>query len=503
MRTCSSIVWLLLSFMLCFTHARPSAFHLANSSPGLEVSSSFHISARSSSQTRELGIADIPSCGIRCLIQYVPESGCSLTDTLCVCTNAALNQQLSACMLANCTMADNLGTARVNAQMCVLSDESQRRDVIVYTITVYAVAVTLVVLRVAGKIASSKLAWNDAPIVAALLLAAVPIACVLAMANIGFGEHLWNLDDGTFMPILRYFYIAWSTYVAILGLIKLSLIMFYLEVFPTRSFKIAGWTLFWYITVNTLIIFLLTIFACTPVAAFWDRDLKGKCMDIQMLGYANSISAIVQDVLLVVLPMFYLQNLQMKKSRKLAVAVMFSIGSFGCITTIIRLRSLLTFTFSVDPTWDYVPIVIWTELEITAAFACVSLPAIRVLVVKIIPKRLKSWLTEVTHNSSHVTPVQSMPKENSSRRNWHKDDTWINLASTEAYGEKQTRDRLGVLPSTESSASHLTATGAHSVSSLGGISGSVVKQEDAAAAAAELSQPRTPVSVNSRFSRWR
>ncbi len=52
--------------------------------------------------------------------------------------------------------------------------------------------------------------------------------------------------------------------------------MFYLDVFPTRSFKIIGWIVFWYITINTLIIFLLTIFACTPVPAFWNRDLKGK-----------------------------------------------------------------------------------------------------------------------------------------------------------------------------------------------------------------------------------
>lgn len=46
-----------------------------------------------------------------------------------------------------------------------------------------------------------------------------------------------------------------------------------------------------------------------------------------MLGYANSISAIVQDVVLVVLPMSYLRKLQMKRSSKAAVAIMFLIGS--------------------------------------------------------------------------------------------------------------------------------------------------------------------------------
>ena len=79
------------------------------------------------------------------------------------------------------TPADfDIGTARVNAEMCALSDESQRNSVIVCTITVYAVALTLVALRVAGKVVSKRVAWNDAPIVAAVLLAAVPIGCVLA-----------------------------------------------------------------------------------------------------------------------------------------------------------------------------------------------------------------------------------------------------------------------------------------------------------------------------------
>ncbi|KAJ4987678.1 integral membrane protein (CFEM domain-containing protein) [Stagonosporopsis vannaccii] len=502
MRTISftvCIAWLVLGLTLGSSHARPSTRELANGFRPFPAELPVpHAFARSASRSRDLGIADIPACGIKCMVQYIPQSGCSLTDTLCVCTSAALNQQLSACMLSNCTMADNLGTARVNAELCMLSDESQRSSVIAYTIAVYTVAFTLVALRVAGKVVSTGVAWNDAPIVVAVLLAAVPIACVLAMAKIGFGEHLWNLEDDTFMPILRYFYVAWSTYVAILGLIKLSLIMFYLDVFPTRSFKIAGWIVFWYITLNTLVIFLLTIFACTPVSAFWNRDLRGKCMDIQMLGYANSISAIVQDVILVVLPMCYLRNLQMKKSRKLAVAIMFLIGSFGCITTIVRLRSLLTFKLSVDPTWDYVPVVIWTELEITAAFACVSLPAIRVLLVKLVPTRLKGWLSEVTHGSSHHTPRDVPPKENSFKRNWHKDDTWINLASTEVAGEKHTKDRLGLLPSAETSTSHLKATESRSTCTVSEVR-SPNPQSDAGAAT-DQSSPRTPVSVKSKFS---
>lgn len=97
----------------------------------------------------------------------------------------------------------------------------------------------------------------------------------------------------------------------------------------------------------------------------------------------------------------------------------------------------MIFKISFDPTWDYVPIVIWTELEIAAAFACVSLPAIRVLLVKVVPTHLKSWLSDVTNSPSHGTPREVMPNEGQPGRSWHKDDTWINLDLTEVSGQKQ------------------------------------------------------------------
>ena len=75
---------------------------------------------------------------------------------------------------------------------------------ILYTSIVYSIAFLSVMLRIAGKAVSRRLAWDDAMVVAALLLTAVPLGCVLDMALKGFGEHLWNLEDGKLLPILRY-----------------------------------------------------------------------------------------------------------------------------------------------------------------------------------------------------------------------------------------------------------------------------------------------------------
>ncbi|OAL47711.1 hypothetical protein IQ07DRAFT_682501 [Pyrenochaeta sp. DS3sAY3a] len=375
----------------------------------------------------ELGLADIPACGILCMLATVPATGCSLDDLNCVCSNEDLAHTLSACMLANCTMADTTGTARVQADLCDLSQESKRMQVFLYTGIVYSLAFLFVVLRIAGKMVSSRLSLDDIMVVAALLLTAVPLGCVLAMTKIGFGEHLWNLEDGTLLPILRLFYVSWSTYVVVLGLIKVSLILFYLEIFKTRNFAISAYIVLGYIIVNTLIIFLMTIFICKPVKSFWDRDIKGKCMDLQGLAYANSASAIVQDVILLILPLVFIRKLQMKRYRKIAVTFMFTIGTFGCIATIIRLQTLLAFKISIDPTWDYVPVTIWTELELAAGFACVSLPSIRILFVRLLPTKIKEILSQITHRSSKGSSgrKQATPP---AQREWKKPSSWINIS---------------------------------------------------------------------------
>lgn len=81
------------------------------------------------------------------------------------------------------------------------------------------------------------------------------------------------------------------------------------------------------IAISTLIIQCLTIFACTPVHSFWDRDIKGKCLDIGAVGFANSANAILQDLIILVLPMPSLFKLQMNQWRKVAVALMFAVGA--------------------------------------------------------------------------------------------------------------------------------------------------------------------------------
>jgi hypothetical protein len=110
-------------------------------------------------------------------------------------------------------------------------------------------------------------------------------------------------------------------------MIKISLVLFYIEIFKTPQFMKTAYIFLAYIIINSLVIFFVAIFSCQPVSSFWNRDIKGKCLDIQAAAYANSASALLQDVLLLILPLVFIRKLQMKRFRKIAVGFMFCIGT--------------------------------------------------------------------------------------------------------------------------------------------------------------------------------
>lgn len=86
----------------------------------------------------------------------------------------------------------------------------------------------------------------------------------------------------------------------------------------------------------------------------------------------------------------------------------------GCITTILRLHSLLSFSISIDPTWEYSDVTIWTGAELAAGIICASLPSIRKLLVMMIPHQFLHMLTNRT--LSRNTPLPGRGTDNSDQK---------------------------------------------------------------------------------------
>jgi hypothetical protein len=111
-------------------------------------------------------------------------------------------------------------------------------------------------------------------------------------------------------------------------LTKISVLFLYLRLFEhSPTFRYTAYATILFIALITVVLSSLTIFACEPVSFFWNRDIRGgRCLDIKAVAYAISAVGIVQDLVIVALPLPMLVKLQMSTRKKIGIGFMLILG---------------------------------------------------------------------------------------------------------------------------------------------------------------------------------
>ncbi|KAF6222702.1 hypothetical protein HO133_000749 [Letharia lupina] len=138
-----------------------------------------------------------------------------------------------------------------------------------------------------------------------------------------------------------------------------------------------NWGLLAYCAIVTLADFLAQCFQCVPLPGLWNKSVKARCFapaHMTQITKFQGGSAVITDILCVLLPMLVLRNLQVSQREKIAIFVVIGFGFFTAATAIAR-TSLVDFT-SKNPTWDLIPVAIWSCLEQNIGVSVASLPAL-------------------------------------------------------------------------------------------------------------------------------
>ncbi|OCT45585.1 integral membrane protein [Cladophialophora carrionii] len=171
-------------------------------------------------------------------------------------------------------------------------------------------------------------------------------------------------------------------YIVILMLTKVSILLFYMRIFPSRGFQILCNTMLAFVVLSGVVVLLCQLLQCLPVRFNWDKSIRGaKCINVNALTYGHAGINIFQDVLILALPIPWIMRLKLELNQKIGLVIMFQVGTFACVTAVVRLRFLAEFggTNSTDPLWDNTDCTIWTAAETYSAIICSCLPAIRAL----------------------------------------------------------------------------------------------------------------------------
>ncbi|EGO61544.1 hypothetical protein NEUTE1DRAFT_98643 [Neurospora tetrasperma FGSC 2508] len=176
-------------------------------------------------------------------------------------------------------------------------------------------------------------------------------------------------------------------------------VMYYVNVF---CIKVS--ILFTYIRFGTIVlhvVFVLvciftTLGQCQPIHKFWDitGTVKGTCINTTAFFYCENSSApfplpiltpptvtssfnIVTDIWILLLPISTLREIHRPPREKVALFLIFGVGTFATIASIVRLHTIYTYTLATDPFHEGTKVNLWSVIEVTIAISCASVSALK------------------------------------------------------------------------------------------------------------------------------
>jgi hypothetical protein len=166
-----------------------------------------------------------------------------------------------------------------------------------------------------------------------LLTILVGIPCMVinshGLAPNGMGKDIWTLTPDQITKFSMFFHTMATLYFALMTLLKLSLLFFYLRIFPTPVVRKALWGTVAFTCAFGLVYVFVAIFQCQPISYFWtkwDGEHEGKCANINAVTWSNASINIALDFYILGIPLSQLRALNLDWKKKIGVGMMFSVG---------------------------------------------------------------------------------------------------------------------------------------------------------------------------------
>ncbi|KKY22298.1 putative integral membrane protein [Phaeomoniella chlamydospora] len=209
----------------------------------------------------------------------------------------------------------------------------------------------------------------------------IPLAVFGTLAaKHGLGNHLYDVEAKYASRLLFWFYLCeifWSTSTFF---IKLSILFFYLRIFPLRPFRWAVIGCMIFLVLSFLIATFLDIFQCLPVSATWTLHFaNAQCINVAQAGYANAGTNIATEIAIIIVPIPVVRTLKLTGRKKASLYLLFGAGILVIAVAIGRVTSIKRLMSYIDPTYDMTPLWLWTCAEIMVGNMVAAAPALKPL----------------------------------------------------------------------------------------------------------------------------
>ncbi|PYH82444.1 integral membrane protein [Aspergillus uvarum CBS 121591] len=194
--------------------------------------------------------------------------------------------------------------------------------------------------------------------------------------------------------------------------IKISIIVFLRRLLGTlRTYTLISNGLIIFIAGWAVTALLVNIFQCIPVQYYYDKTLNGHCMAGQRAFFqAMGSIALVEDVIILLLPAPVVWGLQITIRQKIALTMVFSLGGLVCIFSLMRLIEFRKF-ITTDLASSSAKESLWTCLELDIAIICGCLPLLKPLLQGFLGK-VKSGVSKGRSHPSSGTKLYGYQTSN-------------------------------------------------------------------------------------------
>jgi hypothetical protein len=211
--------------------------------------------------------------------------------------------------------------------------ENGRQVAMIVTSTLAIIVPTiLVALRFwAGRIIRRRLDASDLCILAALVFTiGLHIDMYIMVFFGGFGFHGYDIVERfgmdtmvLFLKAILAFPIIWNFTICFS---KLSVLFMYTTVIPVQRMVLACRVVGLFIILWNVGGVLGALLLCRPIALNWDKSLDGTCGDNRLFYIWLGIINVVAEAVILLLPVPFIYNLQLKTFKKFVVIGLFSVG---------------------------------------------------------------------------------------------------------------------------------------------------------------------------------
>ncbi|KAG7053176.1 cfem domain-containing protein [Colletotrichum scovillei] len=337
---------------------------------------------------KSLSLEGIPSCAITCMVKALPLTTCSPTDQACLCVDPKFNAAVQPCIQSTCTIQESLIVTNATWSNCGFPYSDQTSNIHL----------------ISGVIAKLS-AWgaDDTVIIVAFALFIGFFVELFYFVKSGLGKDIWTLHDYEITYFLKLLFVLEFFYIIGLGVVKASILFFFLKIFPNRGFRRILW-LMQILNMLVVLSYVILCFAqCQPFSHFWngwDGAHEGHCVDLNRIGLSHVSLNITLDIIMLILPITQIYKLQLDRKKKIGVMAMFLVGVFLTIVSILRIKTLIAFATSLNTTADSVAVVLWAYVELGVGIVVACMPNVWQL-LKTLPSKVIQLSTTLASNISH------------------------------------------------------------------------------------------------------